>query len=365
LKQNQAGIISYQTSIKEIVVGINRFAKSTFDLGRFVYEEVEKLHNTYNTPKEQIYRDLETHPDLEYEASSLKKIYLTIANFPELRDGRSTDQLSFWHYEALMQAKLPISKKRELKELAEEKHMPQAELRRLIAQSKEEIKKDWPDWLQWQTDWHFPICDSRFGQPYPGRIPGQILLNLLHFYTKENDLIVSVFGGSGTDIDACKYMNRRCVAFDLNPQRKEIIKHDITTGLPLKNNSVDFIFFDPPYFDAKKNQYTQEKTDLSQLEYEDFIAVIENLAVSSAKKLKVGRYAGFIIGNNPGYSEHQFIDLGFDCYQIFKKYFEPVQRIVVSYCGNQSNHTATNIENARKNKFMLAGFRDLFIMRKV
>jgi len=364
LSQAQTGIISYQTFLKETVVGINKFARSIFDLGIFIYEKVEEGNKTFHIPKVQIYRDLETHPDLDYEASSLKNIYLTITYFPELRKGGST-HLPFWHYEALMKAKLPVDKKRELQELAEEKQMPQAELRRLIAQAKEETKKDWPAWLQWQTDWHFPICDPRFGQTYPGRIPGQILLNLLHFYTKENDLVISVFGGSGTDIDVCKYMKRKCLAYDINPIRKDITKHDITQGIPIENRIADFIFLDPPYFNAKKNYYTQKKTDLSQLEYEDFMVVIDNLSKEVMRKLKVGGYVAFIIGNDPGYSEHQFIDLGFECYQLFKRYFEPVQRIVVSYCGNQSNHTAMNIENARKNKFMLAGFRDLFIMRKI
>ncbi len=81
--------------------------------------------------------------------------------------------------------------------------------------------------------------------------------------------------------------------------------------------------------------------------------------------IKQTKYVAFIMGNQCGYSnEDKFIDLGFECYQIFRRIFKPVQRIVVSYCGQASIHTPPNIANAKRDKHMLPGFRDLLVFKK-
>jgi hypothetical protein len=70
--------------------------------------------------------------------------------------------------------------------------------------------------------WHFHQCDPRFGAEHPGRIPGQIMVNLLHLYTERGDLVLDLFAGSGTTIDVCRAMGRECVAFDLALRRPDI-----------------------------------------------------------------------------------------------------------------------------------------------
>ena len=59
-------------------------------------------------------------------------------------------------------------------------------------------------WLKLTTLWNFGSCDPRFGFQFPGRIPGQIVLNTLHYFTGPDDLIVDPSGGSGTTKERSK-----------------------------------------------------------------------------------------------------------------------------------------------------------------
>jgi len=61
-------------------------------------------------------------------------------------------------------------------------------------------------WIKKTSVWNFPQFDNRFGgdeksMAYPSRIPGQILMNLMHGFTEPGDLIVDPFAGSGTNYE--------------------------------------------------------------------------------------------------------------------------------------------------------------------
>jgi len=71
-----------------------------------------------------------------------------------------------------------------------------------------------PDSLQLTNLWSFESCDKDYGMKYPGRMPGQIVENLLWYYTEPFDLVVDPMAGGGTTIDVCLKMCRRIKAFD-------------------------------------------------------------------------------------------------------------------------------------------------------
>jgi len=252
--------------------------------------------------------------------------------------------------------------------MAIDKKMSQRELKQAIHAHKAETAEDYPDWLQYGNCWKFTGCDPRMGlEGHPGRIPGQITLNLLHYYTEENDLFVSAFGGSGTDIDACKLMKRNYIAFDLNPVRQDIKKADLTEGLPVESESANFVFFDPPWLSAQKDKYSGESKDFANLQFEDFYNRIELLAKEANRTLKTYGYCGIIAANMPGWGEIAFEDVGFRLNEIFSKYFQPTQRISIPYPTNMigGGGAAFQISRARKEKYMLAAFADLLVYRKV
>jgi DNA methylase. len=84
--------------------------------------------------------------------------------------------------------------------------------------------------------WNFSECHNLMGKEYPGRIPGQLVANALHYYTKQGDLVADFMAGGGTTADVCLLMNRLCFCSDINPQRDFIVKHDLRDGLPALDN---------------------------------------------------------------------------------------------------------------------------------
>lgn len=102
-----------------------------------------------------------------------------------------------------------------------------------------------PKMLKYYNVWNFKDCDPRLGQEFKGRIPGQIVMNLLYYYTEQGDLVVDPMAGGGSTIDACLVMNRKCRAYDINPVRKDILKCDIQKGFPEEAKNAELIFLDP------------------------------------------------------------------------------------------------------------------------
>ncbi|GAJ17244.1 unnamed protein product, partial [marine sediment metagenome] len=80
------------------------------------------------------------------------------------------------------------------------------------------------------------------GQDHAGRIPGQIVLNALYYYSQPSDLVVDPMAGGGTTNDACLLLGRRCRSYDIKPKRVDIEKHDIAQGFPSRTEKCDLVF---------------------------------------------------------------------------------------------------------------------------
>src|SRR4051812_28431313 len=78
--------------------------------------------------------------------------------------------------------------------------------------------------IQPTTLWEYPSQDYGEGQQgragYKGATPSYIIWNLLQRYTKEKDLVVDAFAGSGTTLDVARDLNRRALGYDVHPTRK-------------------------------------------------------------------------------------------------------------------------------------------------
>ena len=55
-----------------------------------------------------------------------------------------------------------------------------------------------PDWglRTWDT-WDWNDCDRRFGDEWPGRIPGQMIAHILYYFSQQDDLVFDPMGGGG------------------------------------------------------------------------------------------------------------------------------------------------------------------------
>ncbi|MBA4395754.1 MAG: hypothetical protein C0407_19555, partial [Desulfobacca sp.] len=95
-------------------------------------------------------------------------------------------------------AKLPQNKQEQAYRMARKMAIHDRKLApsaRLMAKVVKKIREDPPKetdlinegpdqeekrWLKLTTCWNFNSCDPRFGFQYPGRIPGQVVLNILY-----------------------------------------------------------------------------------------------------------------------------------------------------------------------------------------
>jgi hypothetical protein len=203
--------------------------------------------------------------------------------------------------------------------------------------------------------WNFPNCNPLFGIEYKGRIPGQIVQNVLYYYTKENDLVVDPMAGGGTTIDVCKFMNRRCLAYDINKVRNDITAvHDIRNGYPPETKDADLIFLDPPYHDMVFDFFQT---------LEEFYAFIEKLAKDSYATIRKNGIVAFIMGNT-NWKADGFEDLSFKSYQKFiDARFKTINRISVPFSTEQ--YEAFDVKKTKEEKKMLSLVRDLIIFEKV
>ncbi len=156
---------------------------------------------------------------------------------------------------------------------------------------------------------------------YNGVTPAFVIWNLLQRYTKEGDLVVDPMCGSGTTIDVAKELKREVIGYDINITRLEIIKND-SRKIPLKDNSVDFIYIDSPYSDNVN--YSDNKECIGKISCEkiEFYNELEKTAKEIARVLKPGKIMGWEIADQWG--KKKFRPTGFLMWQRLEKYFETI-----------------------------------------
>ena len=58
---------------------------------------------------------------------------------------------------------------------------------------------------------------------HPTQKPLQVITPFIEKYSKENDLIVDIYGGSGSTLIACEQLNRKCYMMELDPHYIDVI----------------------------------------------------------------------------------------------------------------------------------------------
>jgi len=208
--------------------------------------------------------------------------------------------------------------------------------------------------------WGFGKCDSRFGKPnFPARVPGQIVVQLLYYYTNEGDLVVDPMAGSGTTQDACEYMRRKCLSFDITPIRDFIKQNDIRNGFPEETKGCDLIFLDPPYWKMKREDFGFDSVSNEPLT--EFLQFLEKLAKDSYETVKPLGVVAILMQDMT--EKHNFA-LSPETYILFKKVgFSCIAHISCPLPTQE--FLPQQVEQAKKEKTMLGRNRDLYVFRKV
>jgi SAM-dependent methyltransferase len=181
---------------------------------------------------------------------------------------------------------------------------------------------------------------------YHGNFIPQIPNQLIRRYTKENDVILEPFMGSGTTLFECEKLGRKYIGFDINPAMFEYVNNAMSDG-KYENNfyishcnsmdeqqvdkslenaneklgikSVQFVLMHPPYMDIVK--FTDDENDMSKIDnINEFVKKFKIICENSLKHLDKDRYFAVVIGDV--YKNGEVIPLGFYCMDMIKRNFK-------------------------------------------
>lgn len=219
---------------------------------------------------------------------------------------------------------------------------------------------DPPEWAKVDNSWSFSKCSPSFGTKWPGRIPGQIIKNLLYYYTEPKDLVLDPMAGGGTTVDVCTAMARRYAAYDINPlEDKNIVKADVTEGIPLDDNTADFAFFDPPYWNLMDEDYAEG--GISELSLDEWYDEMEAILGDLKRATKTGGHIALLIEPFFDREAEQFRDLTVECMLRARQMggLEQAQRVMMPLShGSVAVH---DVQHVKEEGRMLDLNRDLVI----
>ena len=205
--------------------------------------------------------------------------------------------------------------------------------------------------------------DRAFGIPYPGSIPPAIVAHALHYFCPPGGLVVDPMAGGGTTLDVCQSMGRRCFAYDLEPSRPDIYRHDIRAGFPAEAVGCHLIFCDPPYHTMLARSYGADS--IATASWQDWIAFLHELTRHAFATLRPGGYLALLLAAQTekdlpagyGYLDHAF----FGYTAALRAGFLPERRIS---CPMDAGYLPQHVRQARVEGRMLGQVRDLLVVRR-
>lgn len=149
--------------------------------------------------------------------------------------------------------------------------------------------------------WNWGDVDHRFGDNCPGRIPAQLVAHVLYFFTNQGTLVFDPMAGGGVTADVCLALNRRCWSFDKEdrPDRPEIEsyywKPDALQWPVNEKAKPDLIFFDPPYYKKKEEEYGEDS--ISALPRPEYLKFFREWAVLAATNTKASTRLALLVAD--------------------------------------------------------------------
>ncbi|MGP1310740.1 MAG: DNA methyltransferase [Phycisphaerales bacterium] len=232
------------------------------------------------------------------------------------------------------------------------------------------------------TLWEYPSqhhdADDAPGKKYTGATPSWVIWQLLQRYTREGDLVVDPFAGSGTTVDVALAESRRALGYDLNPdsQRPGLIFRADARDLPLEDAAADFVFMDPPY--STHVDYTDDERCIGRLDAGtpdehgviggDYYRAMDAVFAEAHRVLKDRRFLALYVSDSykkrsPNSSAAEFMPIGFELFALLRARFTPVDVIAVVRHNRklkQGNWKKAAVEQ----NFFLRGFNYCLIFRK-
>ncbi len=202
------------------------------------------------------------------------------------------------------------------------------------------------------------------GSSHFGNSESRWVDNLLYLYTEPFDVVIDPFAGGGSTIDVCRKRFRRYFVSDRKPiveRESQIRKHDLTDGLlkPTQWKDVKLVYLDPPYWKQAAGKYSEDETDLANMELVDFNQALAKIIKGYAVKISDAFIAMIMsptqwAAPDRGYTDHVLdmacaVDL-------------PVEmRISAPYESQQYN--GNQVQIAKDERMILALNREIIVWR--
>ena len=242
--------------------------------------------------------------------------------------------------------------------------------------------------VEWvKSLWLMKRDDPRKLQFHGGNIP-EIQRRLFHRYTRQGDVVIDWFLGSGTSILVGNELGRKIIGVDLDPKLLEFRTHDLRHHIIITGDSsnsgmvkmvqsqlfrhgydgfADFTFLHPPYHNII--QFTKDNPsphDLSRCntagEFQDLFRLVAKNAYDT---LKAKGWAALLIGDI--YSDGSLIPLSYYCMDAMREVgFNLKAEIVKDINNNEAKGRSFNLWWYRhlKNGTYFFDHEKIYIFRK-
>ena len=233
--------------------------------------------------------------------------------------------------------------------------------------------------MQISTVWGFPDRGdwATHSAKYRGNWSPYIPRNLILRYSKEGELILDQFSGSGTTLVEAKILNRNSIGVDINPDavelsimntffekedtgRVEVRQGDARNLNFLEDNSIDFVCTHPPY--ANIIRYSENiEGDLSHCDVEKFYREMRSVAQEAHRVLKKDKFCAVLMGDTR--KKGHIIPMGFNVMEIFKETGLKLKEIIIKEQHNCSSTGFWRNQSIKYNFFLIA-HEYLFVFKK-
>lgn len=227
---------------------------------------------------------------------------------------------------------------------------------------------------------------------YHGNCVPQILTQLLTRYTKQDEVVLDLFLGSGTSAIEAVNLGRKAIGVELKPDMADYVRQKLDeqgksgdvqiingdsgngswTGKAIQRSlakfereQAQFLFLHPPYADIIR--FSDSENDLSNAEStEAFLEMFERVCQLGYDMLEPGRFAGLVIGDK--YAAGELIPLGFLCMERMNRVgFTTKSIIVKNISGNEK--AKGRMSNLWRYRALVGGFyifkhEYVFLMQK-
>ncbi len=219
--------------------------------------------------------------------------------------------------------------------------------------------------VQPTTLWDYPSQHYGTGRQgdagYAGATPSYVVWNLLQRYTREGDVVVDPFCGSGTTLDVAADTRRNGRGFDLAPYREDIEQAD-ARDLPLDDETADFVFMDPPYSDNLR--YSDDPRCIGRINATDeaYFEALDDAFAEGWRVLRDRRYLAVYICDYYA-KKRGFVPIGMRCMALLAQRFRLIDHVCVTRRNRtlkQGNHRRAAVDG----NFYLRGFNHLLVVKK-